>query len=95
VKRLACLAVLFAFAVPATAGAAAPRYAFPASWVAKSRASLIHSTGNPKIQCHGVFQVFMRAGGIGYRNILCSSPAASYRFSIDQSTGRVKVAAVA
>ena len=95
-KRALFLAVVFAVAVPAAAGAATPpRYAFPASWVAKSRASLIHSTGNPRIVCRGDSRVFMRAGGIGFRRILCSSSAASYRFTIDQSTGRVKVAAVA
>lgn len=89
----AALFLASASASAATASATAKQYGFPASWVAKERASLISSTGNHSIRCHGEVGVFMRAGGNGYKRIVCVGNDTRYTFTIDR-TGHVQVAAV-
>ena len=89
----AALFLASASASAATASATAKQYGFPASWVAKERASLISSTGNHSIRCHGEVRVFMRAGGNGYKRIVCVGNDTRYTFTIDR-TGHVQVAAV-
>jgi hypothetical protein len=85
--------LLAASTASASAAATAKSYAFPASWVAKQRASLVASTGNTGIRCHGVSRVLMRAGGYGFIRIVCNGNDTSYTFRIN-STGHVQVSAV-
>ena len=86
-------AALF-FALASTASASTKLYAFPSAWVAKERASLVSSTGNSSLNCHGESRVFMRAGGFGFIRIICQGNGTTYTFGISP-TGHVRVAATA
>ena len=91
---LVTAALFLALASAASASSSAKQYAFPSSWVAKERASLVSSTGNTSLNCHGESRVFMRAGGFGFIRIICQGSGTTYTFGIGP-TGRVHVSATA
>ena len=94
VLLLVAAALLLATASTASASTNVKLYAFPSSWVAKERASLVSSTGNTNVNCHGESRVFMRAGGFGFIRIICQGSGTTYTFGIGP-TGRVHVSATA